>query len=132
MIREMGDSRVLVIVEDEPDMRLVLRAHLRADPRIEIEGEAADAETAIELARQMPPGVVILDHWIEGPITGLEAAPMLKAVAPDAKIILFTAFDVSQEAEAEPAVDVFLPKSQIGQLLSTVQRLLGLDPLPKD
>jgi DNA-binding NarL/FixJ family response regulator len=123
---EIDTVRVLVIVEDEPDMRLMIRAILTADRRIEIVGEAASAAEAIEVAKSMDPGLVILDHSIEGDVMGLDAAPMIKAVAPNAKILLFSAFDLKKEADAEPAIDAFLGKSDVGRLLETVQRLLHL------
>lgn len=126
-----ADSRletknVLVIVEDEPDMRTVIKAMLSADPRINIVGEASTATEAIELARSMEPGLIILDHSIEGDITGLEAAPMLKEVASEAKILLFTAYDLRTAAHDEPAIDAYLRKDSIANLLPTVQSLLDL------
>lgn len=121
--------RVLVIVEDDADMRTMIRAILSIDRRIEICGEAANAADAVELARTLDPGLVVLDHSIEGEIMGLEAAPMIKAVAPKAKILLFSAFDMRKDAEAEPAVDEFLSKSDVRKLLPTVQRLLDLQPV---
>jgi DNA-binding NarL/FixJ family response regulator len=120
-------KKVLVIVEDEADMRAVIRAMLSADPRLEIVGEATSAAAAVEVARTFDPGLIILDHRIEGDITGLEAAPMLKEAAPHAKILLFTAYDMRNAADQEPAIDAYLRKDSIAQLLPMVQELLGLD-----
>ncbi len=128
MSTQVDTVRVLVIVEDEPDMRMMIRAILNADNRIEIVGEAASAAEAIEVAASVDPGLIILDHSIEGDVMGLQAAPMLKAAAPSAKILMFSAFDLKKEAAAEPAIDAFLGKSEVAQLLPTVQRLLGLPP----
>ena len=118
--------KILVIVEDEADMRMMIRAILTADPRLEIMGEAASAMEAVAVARSTDPGLVILDHSIEGDIMGLEAAPLIKAAAPNAKILMFSAFDLQREALAEPAIDWFLGKSDVRLLLPTVQRMLGL------
>jgi two-component system nitrate/nitrite response regulator NarL len=123
-------TRVLVVVEDEPDMRALIRVVLAGDPRLEVMGEAADAAEAIRLAETLEPGLVILDHMIEGTVMGLQAAPAIRAVAPEAKILLFTAFDMSAEARREPAIDAFLRKDDLGKLLPTVQRLLELDSQP--
>jgi len=119
---------VLVVVEDEEDMRFMIRITLAQDPRLTLLGEAATAEEAIELARGLQPGAVVLDHQLEGRLTGLEAAPLIKAAAPNAKILLFTAFDLEAEAQAAPAVDAFLRKDGVKHLLATVDRLLGLEP----
>lgn len=122
-------ATVLAVVEDDHDVRLLIRLHLARDPRLEILGEATSGEEAIALAKSMQPGVVILDHGLNGPMSGLAAAPLIKAVSPGSKIVLFTAYDLAREAASEPAVDAYVRKEQIRDLLSTVDRLLGLDPL---
>ena len=118
--------KVFVIIEDEPDMRALIGLMLGRDPRLELVGEASSAEEALEMLDTIEPGLIVLDHGIEGELMGLDAAPLLKAKAPNAKILLVTAFDMRREASLEPAVDEFLRKDRIGDLLATVQRLLGL------
>ena len=119
--------KVFVVVEDEPDMRALIGLMLRRDPRLEVVGEAASAEEALAILDSCEPGLIILDHGIEGDLMGLQAAPLLKAKAPEAKILLFTAFDMQREASLEPAIDEYLRKDRIGELLPTVQRMLGLN-----
>ena len=118
--------RVLVVVEDDPDFRLLVRTLLGGEPQLQIEGQAATAEEAIELARELAPSLILLDHALEGALTGLEAAPMLKAAAPGAKILLVTAYDLARQAEREPAVDAMVRKDHYTDLLPVVQELLGL------
>jgi CheY-like chemotaxis protein len=130
-----GHAYVFAIVEDEPDMQLLISMMLRRDGRLDLLGQAASAVEALEMLDhpevrakfEHAPGVIILDHGIDGELMGLEAAPLLKAKVPTAKIVLFTAFDMSREAAAEPSVDAFLRKDRITDLLPTVQSLLGLD-----
>ena len=119
--------RLLVVVEDEVDVRMLIKLRLAQDPRIEVIGEAASAAQAVELARITKPELVILDHSIEGDIMGLQAAPLVKAASPGTKILLFTAYDMRAEAAAEPAVDAFLSKRDFTSLLDTVRTLLGLE-----
>jgi DNA-binding NarL/FixJ family response regulator len=116
------------IVEDEPDMRLLIRLALTRDQRLESVGEASSADAALAMLEERAPALIVLDHSIEGSMMGLEAAPVLKAKAGGAKILLFTAYDMSAEAAAEPAVDAYLRKDRIELLLETALRLLGLDP----
>lgn len=118
----------LVMVEDDPDYRLLIRVALGVDPRFAMSGEAPSVESGIELAREAHPRLIILDHDLEGQMVGLSAAPKLKAAAPDAKILLFTAYDLEAEARREPAIDAYIRKDDIGKLLPTAQRLLGLGP----
>jgi two-component system response regulator LytT len=127
---KVDNVKVLVVVEDEPDMREVIAMTLARDARLQILGEAATAEEAVVLARTHDPGLIILDHSIEGDIMGLQAAPLLKEAAPKARILLFTAYDMAAEARREPAIDAFLRKDDLARLLPTVDALLGLAPLP--
>ena len=117
---------VLVVVEDDPGMRVLIEELIGEDKRLNLSGELANVEDAIETARASQPDLMILDHFIEGQIMGLEAAPMLKAVVPNAKIILFTSHDLTVEAKREPAIDALVLKRNMDQLLPTAQRLLGL------
>lgn len=118
--------KVLVVVEDDRDMQLLIRLTLEADPRLTISGCCATAVEAITQARELQPSLVILDHFIDGDVMGLQAAPAIKAAAPGAAILLFTSHDLGIEAAREPAIDRFLLKRDISQLMPTVRELLGL------
>lgn len=119
--------RVLTVVEDDVGMRVLIQELLSDDDRLDMTPAAATLDEAVELARTTQPALVILDHYIEGDIMGLEAAPMLKKAAPDCKILLFTSHDLTVEASREPAIDDILLKRNFDKLLPTVQALLGLD-----
>jgi DNA-binding NarL/FixJ family response regulator len=117
------------VIEDEPDVRELVRITLELDPEFEVIGEAASIAEATELLGHPPAsgvGLIVLDNSLNGDMTGLQAAPALKALAPQAKIILFTAHDhLREEADAEPAIDAFLVKTEIGQLLTLARGLIG-------
>ncbi len=61
----------------------------------------------------------------------MKIKPLIKAVNPDIKIILFTSHDLRAEASREPAIDAYLQKRDLNKLLPTVLRLLGLEPVAK-
>ena len=124
----LSGVRLLLVVEDEADMRLLIKASLRREPRLKVICEAVSADQALEMAKANQPDLIVLDHSIEGDVMGLEVAPELRQVAPHAKILLFTAFNMSQQARARPEVDAFLSKSDLPRLLPTIQALLGLEP----
>jgi len=64
-------------------------------------------------------------------LTGLDGAPRLKELAPQAKIIMFTAHaDLKARADKEPAIDGFVLKTESTQLLPLAQRLTGLGAPP--
>jgi DNA-binding NarL/FixJ family response regulator len=119
----------LIVVDDDPDIRMLVRAVIGGDARLEVVGEAVSADEAIQLAGSVAPELILLDHSLDGATTGLKAAPALKAVAPSAKILLFTAYDMAADATREPAVDGFLRKDEVGKLVPAITELLGLDPV---
>jgi DNA-binding NarL/FixJ family response regulator len=82
--------RVLV-VDDEPDMRVLIRHVLAATPGVEVVAEADGAEAAIEAWRAMRPDLVVLDHRMPRR-SGLDVAAEILAEAPGQPIILFSAF----------------------------------------
>jgi DNA-binding NarL/FixJ family response regulator len=83
------------------------------DSRFTLAGVAASAEEALKSLRTAEPEVIVLDHGLSGHLTGLDAAPRLKDLAPQAKIIMFTAHaELRARAEHEPAVDGFVLKAE--------------------
>ncbi len=119
------------IVEDDLDLQLLIQLKLNLDSRLKFTGAATNFTDAIELVRSANCKVLILDHFIEGEIMGLQAAPLIKAVNPDINIILFTSHDLAIEASREPAIDAYLQKKDLNKLLPTALRLLGMDALAK-
>jgi DNA-binding NarL/FixJ family response regulator len=122
--------KVLVVVEDDPDVQFLLEAIFSMDSRFSLARVAASAEAALESVRTSEPGIIVLDHGLAGSLTGLDAAPRLKSLAPQAKIILFTAHaELQPRANQEPAIDGFVLKTDSTQLLPLAQRLTGLGEL---
>ena len=79
--------RRVLVVDDEPHIRTVLRSYLQADG-FEVT-EASDGEGAIAAIRDSRPDVVLLDVMLPG-IDGLEVLRQLR-VFSDAYVILVTA-----------------------------------------
>jgi DNA-binding NarL/FixJ family response regulator len=125
-----SNSIPLVAVEDDPNIVLLIQLAFSPDKRFTVRGGAPSASAGIELVGEVQPALIILDHFIDGPITGLRAAPDLKLAAPDAKILLFTSHDLRVEVEREPAVDGYLSKNELFNLPDTVRGLLGTAPVP--
>lgn len=121
--------KILVAVDDDADMRKLIRYQLLGDGRLDLIDEASSAKEAVAAAARHHPDVIILDHHIDGDIMGLQAAPLLKEASPNSKILLFTDHNLAIEAAREPAVDAYLSKRNLDQLLLTVQGLCALGPL---
>jgi len=124
-------AKILVVIEDDPDVQFLIEAIFAMDPRFSVTNVAESAEEALEAPATSEPGIIVLDHGLAGPLPGLAAAPMLKELAPQAKIIMFTAHAALQaRADKEPAIDAFLLKTESEKLLPLAQKLIGLSPTP--
>lgn len=82
--------RVLV-VDDEPDLRFVVRHILARGGRFDVVGEAADGQEAIGLAAELQPDIVVLDLLM--PTPGETALPHILRVAPTCMVAVFSALD---------------------------------------
>jgi PAS domain S-box-containing protein len=82
----------VVLVDDADDVRMLVRSALRLSGRFEVVGEGGNGAEAIELAREHRPSVLLLD--VSMPVMdGLEALPLITAVAPETRVIMYTGFD---------------------------------------
>jgi two-component system chemotaxis response regulator CheY len=110
----------ILVVDDEPDMRLLARAVLEAHG-ISVVAEAANGHEAVTRLRDLDPPpiptVVLLDNRMPGP-TGLEVAAQLLAETPDQLIVLFSAYltDEDERVAAELGVARCLSKKQVVEL----------------
>jgi DNA-binding NarL/FixJ family response regulator len=98
----VSDIRVL-LVDDEEDMRLVMRVGLNlANDDLVVVGEAADGASALVLADELDPTIVVLDQRMPG-LSGLETAAALLERRPGQRMMLCSAFlndDLRREAMA--------------------------------
>lgn len=121
------DHLSVLILEDDLDMRLFIRRMLGRDPRFDTYYESDEASQAIALAKSKKPDLIILDQYIQGIATGLDAAPLLKKVAPCSRIILFTGQDLFRMISGVPAIDAYVPKAYLSKLLPTAQKLIQIE-----
>lgn len=86
----------LLIVDDHPVFRQGLRDVLETDPRIQVVGEAADGEIAIELAYQLSPDVILMDINLPT-INGLQVTRKIRSQLPHINIIMITGYDDAEQ-----------------------------------
>ena len=80
----------ILIVDDHPVTRDGLRAALSGGGNdIEVVGEAASGEAALEIVARLKPDVIFMDVRMPG-MGGIEATRAIHEVLPDAKVVLFT------------------------------------------
>ena len=109
---------VFVVVEDDQNVWFLVETTFSIAARFTLGRVASSAEEALESLRTTQPEIIVLDHGLSGPLTGLDAAPRLKELAPQARIIMFIAHaDLKTRAEHEPAIDGFVLRSESTRLL---------------
>lgn len=82
----------ILIVEDQPQMRSMLRQFLQLSYPAATIHEAADGARAAELCRSRAPGLVLTDVGLPD-INGIELVALIKALLPKSAVIV-----VSQHA----------------------------------
>ena len=91
----MSDKIQVVIVDDHPLFRDGLMQTLKAEPDIEVVGQATSSAEAVSLVAELLPDVVLLDITIPG--SGLKAAALIAASSPITKMIMLTASEAEED-----------------------------------
>jgi DNA-binding NarL/FixJ family response regulator len=85
----------ILIADDHPVVRDGLAAILSTQPDFEIAGQAAGGAEAVAEAARLRPDVILLD--LEMPeMDGVEALRQMRQADPQARAIVFTAFDTDE------------------------------------
>lgn len=118
--------RVLV-ADDDPLIRDVLRDVLDDEPDLEVVAVAADAREAVELAERHSPAVVVLD--VRMPFGGgSHAATEILRRAPGTRILAFSAYSDAgavDEMRRAGVTDYLAKGVRNTELVAAVRRLAG-------
>jgi DNA-binding NarL/FixJ family response regulator len=89
----VADDPIRTLIADDHELfRRGLRMVLDDEPDIDVVGEAGDGESAVAMAREHAPDVVVMD--VRMPIrSGIEAARAIKEELPGTKILVLTISD---------------------------------------
>ena len=120
-------SHTILIVDDSTIIRRALRFCLEQDCQWTVCGEAGDGRTALELAKDLKPDLIVLDLSMPG-MNGFELARELKRVTPARPLLMFTGFKTPQlEKQAFAAgCNAVVSKSEHQQLpFDSIHRLLA-------
>ncbi|HTQ15010.1 MAG TPA: response regulator [Rhizomicrobium sp.] len=128
------DRLRLLVVDDNPHMRKLVVTVLQAFGAIQI-FEAADAERAWTLMRDINPDVIFLDWMMEG-MTGLELARLIRTSAatpnPFVPIVMLTGYTQVDHVRAarDAGVNEFLAKPVSARAILTRLTAVIENPRP--
>ncbi len=89
------DAIRIMIVDDHAVVREGLRTLLEAQPDMEVVGEAANGEEAVNKSSELKPDIILMD--IAMPVkNGLEATSIIKRNSPEINILILTMHDDDQ------------------------------------
>jgi DNA-binding NarL/FixJ family response regulator len=108
----------VLIVDDTPIVRAVVRRTLAMHDYFEVVGEAQNGRIAIEQTLACEPELVLLDLAMPE-MDGLEALPHILVAAPTAKVIVLSAFSPDQMAAQaiEAGACAYLEKNHLAREL---------------
>ncbi|MFE2284513.1 response regulator [Streptomyces sp. NPDC059443] len=85
-------TTTILIADDQEDVRSGFRMILDSQPDMTVVGEAADGESAVSLARELRPDVVLTDIRMPR-LDGLEVTRLL---SPETRVVVVTTFDLDE------------------------------------
>lgn len=122
----MEQSITIILADDHTVLRAGLRLLLDNQPDMQVIGEASDGLEVIRLAEKLTPNLIILDLTMAG-LGGMEALPLLRKTAPDARILILTMHDDEsylRQTLREGASGYVLKKAADSELLSAIRAVM--------
>ena len=123
------EKTTVIIVEDEALFREMLRRSLDVEEGIKVLGTAEDGETAIQLATDVKPEVVLMDIELPGEIDGIEAALQIKKDKPGTGIVILSAHSDSRYVTSLPIEDspgwAYLLKQTVPDMDALIRAIEG-------
>jgi two-component system, NarL family, response regulator LiaR len=127
--RQPASIRIL-IVDDHAIVREGLRALIEGKPGLSVAGEAANGEEAVRLAAALVPDVILMD-LVMPVMDGITAISKIKAVQPEARILVLTSFADDEQVFAavrEGALGYLLKDSSPAELVEAIRSVYHGQP----
>ena len=86
----------ILLVDDHAVVRMGLSAIINLQADLKVCGEAENGETAVRLAAELKPDVVVMDFSLPG-MDGAEATAAVLKVSPTSKVLILTSFGTSAD-----------------------------------
>lgn len=95
--RQARDTIRILLVDDHAVVRQGLSRLIGEEPDMEIAGEAADGQMAVEMVRRVRPDVVMMDISMPK-MGGIEATRIIRARHPEVRVIGLSMFEQAEGA----------------------------------
>lgn len=112
----------VLVVEDSTTVRRLVRLVLEQRGHRVVEAETADA--AIAMAERSAPNVIVLDLNLASTRSGASIAPILKSVAHDAAILVYSGY-LSDPSSLSGVDDAMSKEEPLAALADRVESLGG-------
>ena len=115
----------ILIADDSDAVRKAVRNYL-TEQNFRVCGEASDGEEAIQKTRDLKPDLILLDLAMPR-ANGVVVASVVKDIAPNIRIVLFTMYSkaIRRTFRSIDNVDAVVDKAEgMGKLAECLQRLL--------
>ena len=117
----------LIIVDDHVLVRAGLLALLTGEPDLEVVGEAANGQEALNLCRTLQPELVLMD--VRMPVMdGITATRLIRQACPATNVLLLTIAENPMylaEAHQAGAAGLLLKESSQPELLTAIRQVLS-------
>ena len=87
----------VMIVDDHPLMRVGIAAIINARPDMTVVSQAGTGEEAVALFRKDQPDLTLMDLRLPGSMGGVEAIARIRAIHPQAKVIVVTTYEGDED-----------------------------------
>jgi len=118
------------LVDDVRELRVLTKLELEEDARIEVVGEAPNGREGVAGVVETQPDIVLLDLSMPT-MDGLEAIPLMREKAPDARLVVFSGHQagrVSLEALNQGASRYINKASDFETIRSVVREVAEYEP----
>jgi CheY-like chemotaxis protein len=94
----MSDAIQVLLVDDKPAVRWLLRSTFEPDARFEIVGEAADGREAVAVAEATHPDLAVMDLAMPN-VDGLQAIDAIRRTSPETRIVVLSGHASSMQEQ---------------------------------
>lgn len=126
---ETSAPLTVVVADDEPDVRLLLRLQLDAIDGVSVVGEAGDGVEVLDVCREVRPQTVVMDLLMPK-MMGIEAIERLQQELPGVGIVAYTATagDFVRAEMERLGVTLLLKSGDVSQLVEALRSSLARSP----